>query len=134
MQSRLEEEEEEKAALMSRIQRLTKLILVSSKKSIPAYLGEAVGHQRSHSDYVSLHYRSVFRLLTCLFLILKRHFTILSSAVTFCFLSTLGHFYSLATLSLQLLVLRNKEDIGSCAVLNIVKLFIQFCYAWAIFS
>ncbi|CAO2813422.1 unnamed protein product [Amaranthus hypochondriacus] len=50
MQSRLEEEEEEKAALMSRIQRLTKLILVSSKKSIPAYLGEAIGHQRSHSD------------------------------------------------------------------------------------
>ena len=35
MQSRLEEEEEAKAALMSRIQRLTKLILVSSKNSIP---------------------------------------------------------------------------------------------------
>ncbi|XP_074338088.1 kinesin-like protein KIN-7D, mitochondrial isoform X2 [Apium graveolens] len=35
MQSRLEEEEEAKAALMSRIQRLTKLILVSSKNAIP---------------------------------------------------------------------------------------------------
>lgn len=36
MQSRLEEEEEAKAALMSRIQRLTKLILVSTKSNIPA--------------------------------------------------------------------------------------------------
>ncbi|KAF5814283.1 putative plus-end-directed kinesin ATPase transcription factor C2H2 family [Helianthus annuus] len=36
MQSRLEEEEEAKAALMSRIQRLTKLILVSSKNTYPA--------------------------------------------------------------------------------------------------
>jgi centromeric protein E len=35
MQSRLEEEEEAKAALMSRIQRLTKLILVSTKNTIP---------------------------------------------------------------------------------------------------
>ncbi|GKC06934.1 kinesin-like protein KIN-7D, mitochondrial, partial [Tanacetum coccineum] len=35
MQSRLEEEEEAKAALMSRIQRLTKLILVSSKNASP---------------------------------------------------------------------------------------------------
>ncbi|KAH0713929.1 hypothetical protein KY289_009888 [Solanum tuberosum] len=51
MQSRLEEEEEAKAALMSRIQRLTKLILVSSKNSIPGYLGDVAGHQRSHSPY-----------------------------------------------------------------------------------
>ncbi|XP_021738693.1 kinesin-like protein KIN-7D, mitochondrial [Chenopodium quinoa] len=50
MQSRLEEEEEAKAALMSRIQRLTKLILVSSKNSIPSYLGDAAGYQISHSD------------------------------------------------------------------------------------
>ncbi|KAJ8556054.1 hypothetical protein K7X08_022812 [Anisodus acutangulus] len=49
MQSRLEEEEEAKAALMSLIQRLTKLILVSSKNSIPGYLGDVAGHQRSHS-------------------------------------------------------------------------------------
>lgn len=49
MQSRLEEEEEAKAALMSRIQRLTKLILVSSKTSIPGYLGETLSHQRSLS-------------------------------------------------------------------------------------
>ena len=48
MQSRLEEEEEAKAALMSRIQRLTKLILVSSKNSIPG-LSEISGHQGSLS-------------------------------------------------------------------------------------
>ncbi|CAN1255971.1 Kinesin-like protein KIN-7D, mitochondrial [Linum perenne] len=49
MQSRLEEEEEAKAALMSRIQRLTKLILVSTKNSIPG-LGDVSSHQRSLSD------------------------------------------------------------------------------------
>ncbi|KAL5706624.1 Kinesin-like protein KIN-7D [Ranunculus cassubicifolius] len=49
MQSRLEEEEEAKAALMSRIQRLTKLILVSTKNTIPGYLSDAPGHQRHHS-------------------------------------------------------------------------------------
>ncbi|KAF3796700.1 Kinesin-related protein 11 [Nymphaea thermarum] len=48
MQSRLEEEEEAKAALMSRIQRLTKLILVSTKNSIPG-LSDTSGHQRRHS-------------------------------------------------------------------------------------
>lgn len=45
MQSRLEEEEEAKAALMSRIQRLTKLILVSTKNTIPAISN----HQRAQS-------------------------------------------------------------------------------------
>ncbi|CAH2075901.1 unnamed protein product [Thlaspi arvense] len=49
MQSRLEEEEEAKAALMSRIQKLTKLILVSTKNSIPGYLSDAPTHQRSLS-------------------------------------------------------------------------------------
>ncbi|CAI0437859.1 unnamed protein product [Linum tenue] len=49
MQSRLEEEEEAKAALMSRIQRLTKLILVSTKNSIPG-LGDVPVHHRSLSD------------------------------------------------------------------------------------
>ncbi|GMJ09750.1 kinesin 7.4 [Hibiscus trionum] len=49
MQSRLEEEEEAKAALMSRIQRLTKLILVSTKNTIPGGLSELPSHQRSHS-------------------------------------------------------------------------------------
>lgn len=49
MQSRLEEEEEEKAALLSRIQRLTKLILVSSKNSTPGYLGDVASQQRSLS-------------------------------------------------------------------------------------
>lgn len=48
MQSRLEEEEEAKAALMSRIQRLTKLILVSSKNSIPG-LSDISSHQGSLS-------------------------------------------------------------------------------------
>lgn len=48
MQSRLEEEEEAKAALMSRIQRLTKLILVSTKNTIPG-LTDAPNHQRRHS-------------------------------------------------------------------------------------
>jgi centromeric protein E len=52
MQSRLEEEEEAKAALMSRIQRLTKLILVSTKNTISG-LPDVPGHQRSHSDDVS---------------------------------------------------------------------------------
>ncbi|WOL10066.1 kinesin-like protein KIN-7K, chloroplastic [Canna indica] len=45
MQSRLEEEEEAKAALMSRIQRLTKLILVSTKNSIPGCLTDLPRHQ-----------------------------------------------------------------------------------------
>ncbi|XVE93713.1 hypothetical protein REPUB_Repub01dG0217900 [Reevesia pubescens] len=49
MQSRLEEEEEAKAALMSRIQRLTKLILVSTKNTIPGCLNDVPGHQRSLS-------------------------------------------------------------------------------------
>ncbi|KAG5386862.1 hypothetical protein IGI04_038332 [Brassica rapa subsp. trilocularis] len=49
MQSRLEEEEEAKAALMSRIQKLTKLILVSTKSSIPGYIGDVPSHQRSIS-------------------------------------------------------------------------------------
>lgn len=49
MQSRLEEEEEAKAALMSRIQRLTKLILVSTKNTIPGCLTDVPSHQRSFS-------------------------------------------------------------------------------------
>ncbi|WCJ40915.1 Kinesin motor family protein [Euphorbia peplus] len=49
MQSRLEEEEEAKAALMSRIQRLTKLILVSTKNTIPGYLADVPGRQQSQS-------------------------------------------------------------------------------------
>ncbi|XP_024979643.1 kinesin-like protein KIN-7D, mitochondrial [Cynara cardunculus var. scolymus] len=48
MQSRLEEEEEAKAALMSRIQRLTKLILVSSKNKV-AGLTDVSDHQRDLS-------------------------------------------------------------------------------------
>ncbi|XP_047971587.1 kinesin-like protein KIN-7D, mitochondrial [Salvia hispanica] len=49
MQSRLEEEEDAKAALMSRIQRLTKLILVSSKNTVPGYINDIPSHQRSLS-------------------------------------------------------------------------------------
>ncbi|KAJ0252458.1 Kinesin-like protein KIN-7D [Hirschfeldia incana] len=49
MQTRLEEEEEAKAALMSRIQKLTKLILISTKNCIPGYLGDVPTLQRSLS-------------------------------------------------------------------------------------
>lgn len=49
LQSRLEEEEQEKAALIGRIQRLTKLILVSTKNSMPASIPERPGHRRRHS-------------------------------------------------------------------------------------
>ena len=49
LQSRLEEEEQAKAALMGRIQRLTKLILVSTKNSIQPSLPERTGHRRRHS-------------------------------------------------------------------------------------
>ncbi|XP_024525244.1 kinesin-like protein KIN-7E, chloroplastic [Selaginella moellendorffii] len=49
MQSRLEEEEQAKAALMGRIQRLTKLILVSTKNTIPLSLPEKSTQRRRHS-------------------------------------------------------------------------------------
>ncbi|KAG6578956.1 Kinesin-like protein KIN-7E, chloroplastic, partial [Cucurbita argyrosperma subsp. sororia] len=49
LQSRLEEEEEAKAALMGRIQRLTKLILVSTKNSLPSSVAEKPGQRRRHS-------------------------------------------------------------------------------------
>ncbi|CAD5195969.1 unnamed protein product, partial [Musa acuminata subsp. malaccensis] len=49
LQSRLEEEEEAKAALMGRIQRLTKLILVSTKNSLSSNISEKGGHRRRHS-------------------------------------------------------------------------------------
>lgn len=49
LQSRLEEEEQAKAALMGRIQRLTKLILVSTKTSIQPNPTEKTSHRRRHS-------------------------------------------------------------------------------------
>ncbi|XP_065881166.1 kinesin-like protein KIN-7C, mitochondrial [Euphorbia lathyris] len=49
LQSRLEEEEQAKAALLGRIQRLTKLILVSTKNSMQPSLPEKSGHRRRHS-------------------------------------------------------------------------------------
>ncbi|KAG8064543.1 hypothetical protein GUJ93_ZPchr0004g40062 [Zizania palustris] len=49
LQSRLEEEEEAKAALMSRIQRLTKLILVSTKSSISSNVSGKANNRRRHS-------------------------------------------------------------------------------------
>ncbi|KAJ4953387.1 hypothetical protein NE237_030219 [Protea cynaroides] len=49
LQSRLEEEEQAKAALMGRIQRLTKLILVSTKNSISSSIPEKASHRRRHS-------------------------------------------------------------------------------------
>ncbi|GMN55926.1 hypothetical protein TIFTF001_025041 [Ficus carica] len=49
LQSRLEQEEEAKAALLGRIQRLTKLILVSTKASQPSRLSQRPGPRRRHS-------------------------------------------------------------------------------------
>ncbi|KAJ6300390.1 hypothetical protein OIU76_021230 [Salix suchowensis] len=49
LQSRLEHEEEAKAALLSRIQRLTKLILVSTKASHPSRISHRPGPRRRHS-------------------------------------------------------------------------------------
>ncbi|KAF5749041.1 hypothetical protein HS088_TW04G01002 [Tripterygium wilfordii] len=49
LQSRLEEEEQAKAALLGRIQRLTKLILVSTKNSMQSSISERLGHRRRHS-------------------------------------------------------------------------------------
>lgn len=71
MQSRLEEEEEAKAALMSRIQRLTKLILVSTKNTMPACLTDLPRHQRHLSlgeeDHVSILILSagIFNYICC---------------------------------------------------------------------
>jgi hypothetical protein len=45
----LEQEEEAKAALLSRIQRLTKLILVSTKASQPSRISHRPGPRRRHS-------------------------------------------------------------------------------------
>lgn len=56
MQSRLEEEEDAKAALMSRIQRLTKLILVSSKNAIPGYMNDMPSQQDEVSCLFSFNY------------------------------------------------------------------------------
>ncbi|KAK2659463.1 hypothetical protein Ddye_005996 [Dipteronia dyeriana] len=47
--SRLEEEEQDKAALMGRIQRLNQLILVSTKNSMASSIPERPGHRRRHS-------------------------------------------------------------------------------------
>ncbi|CAL5032036.1 unnamed protein product [Urochloa decumbens] len=49
LQSRLEQEEEAKAALMGRIQRLTKLILVSTKSSISSSVSGKTNLRRRHS-------------------------------------------------------------------------------------
>ncbi|KAK1422173.1 hypothetical protein QVD17_25110 [Tagetes erecta] len=49
LQSRLEEEEQAKAALMGRIQRLTKLILVSTKNTMAPNIPENPNHRRRHS-------------------------------------------------------------------------------------
>ncbi|CAN1176128.1 Kinesin-like protein KIN-7E, chloroplastic [Linum perenne] len=49
LQSRLEEEEQAKEALMGRIQRLTKLILVSTKNSMQPTVPERPSHRRRHS-------------------------------------------------------------------------------------
>ena len=75
MQSRLEEEEEAKAALMSRIQRLTKLILVSSKNTVPGCLSDVPGHQRGNSfrdDIVSTRAGNVTQCFDSLSCVVKQ--------------------------------------------------------------
>jgi centromeric protein E len=49
LQSRLEQEEAAKAALLSRIQRLTELILVSTKATLTPRLSQRPGPRRSYS-------------------------------------------------------------------------------------
>jgi len=49
LQSRLEQEEDAKAALLGRIQRLTKLILVSTKASPSSRFPNRPGPRRRHS-------------------------------------------------------------------------------------
>ncbi|TKY56128.1 Kinesin-related protein 11 [Spatholobus suberectus] len=49
LKSRLEEEEQSKAALMGRIQRLTKLILVSTKNAMSSSIPERPSNRRRHS-------------------------------------------------------------------------------------
>lgn len=49
LQSRLEEEEQAKAALMGRIQRLTKLILVSTKNTLSSSTPQKTGYRQRHS-------------------------------------------------------------------------------------
>lgn len=49
MHSRLEEEELTKAALVGRIQRLTKLILVSTKNTTQSNIPEGCGIRQRHS-------------------------------------------------------------------------------------
>ncbi|KAL2585729.1 hypothetical protein AAZV13_13G012600 [Glycine max] len=49
LKSRLQEEEQAKAALMGRIQRLTKLILVSTKNAMSSSIAERPSHRRRHS-------------------------------------------------------------------------------------
>jgi centromeric protein E len=64
MQSRLEEEEQAKAALMGRIQRLTKLILVSTKNTLPSTpIVDKSMHRRRHSfgeEEVRIHFPANF--------------------------------------------------------------------------
>lgn len=49
LQSRLEQEEEAKAALLGRIQRLTKLILVSTETTQSPRFAQRPGPRRRHS-------------------------------------------------------------------------------------
>jgi len=49
LKSRLQEEEQAKTTLMGRIQRLTKLILVSTKNAMSSSIVERPNHRRMHS-------------------------------------------------------------------------------------
>ncbi|KAK3002117.1 hypothetical protein RJ639_021305 [Escallonia herrerae] len=54
LQSRLEEEEQAKAALMGRIQRLTKLILVSTKNTLPSSIPDRRRHSFAEDELAYL--------------------------------------------------------------------------------
>ncbi|KAF6160532.1 hypothetical protein GIB67_019472 [Kingdonia uniflora] len=76
MQSRLEEEEEAKAALMSRIQKLTKLILVSTKSPLGGTISDLPSHQRlrSHGEVDSVPIFLFFLHFNCVVSIWKSYF------------------------------------------------------------
>lgn len=87
MQSRLEEEEEAKAALMSRIQRLTKLILVSTKNNIPALTDRNQRHNSVSEQDVSINCPTIAHMY-----IFFRHASVSSGNMNYLYISEVRHF------------------------------------------
>jgi hypothetical protein len=87
MQSRLEEEEEAKAALMSRIQRLTKLILVSTKNNIPALTDGHQSHNSLSEQDVSINCPTISHLY--IFLL---HASVSFGNMNYLYISEVNHF------------------------------------------